>query len=87
LQGRYHLEDLNLDGRIIFLILSFHLGLGLPSGILKKQEGKVWTGFIWLRIGLWRALVCTVMKLKVQKRKRIGYLSNYQSFKNSAAWS
>jgi hypothetical protein len=39
LKGRYHSEDLDIDGRIIL------------KCVLGKQGGKVWTGFIWLRIG------------------------------------
>jgi hypothetical protein len=37
--GRHHLEDTGINGRII------------SEGILEKQGGKVWTGLIWLRIG------------------------------------
>jgi hypothetical protein len=39
LKGRDHSEDLGVNGRIIF------------ECILGKQGGKVWTEFIWLRIG------------------------------------
>jgi hypothetical protein len=39
LKGRDHLEDLGIDGRIIV------------ERILWKFGGKVWTGFIWLRLG------------------------------------
>jgi hypothetical protein len=38
LKGRGHLEDIGVDERIIL------------EWILEKQDGKVWTGFIWLRI-------------------------------------
>jgi hypothetical protein len=34
-----HLEDLDVDGRIILQL------------IFKKWTGRAWTGFIWLRIG------------------------------------
>jgi hypothetical protein len=34
---RWHLEDLGIDGRIL-------------KSILWKVDGRVWTGFIWLRI-------------------------------------
>jgi hypothetical protein len=37
--GRDHLEDLGVDVRIIL------------EWILGKYSGKVWTRFIWLRIG------------------------------------
>jgi hypothetical protein len=34
--------------------------------ILKIQDGKAWTGFIWLRIGRSRGVVlCAVMNLRV----------------------
>jgi len=34
-----HLEDLGRDGKITL------------KRILKRHDGKVWTGFIWIRIG------------------------------------
>jgi hypothetical protein len=39
LKGRDHVEDLDVDGRIIL------------QCILGTYDGKVWTGFIWLRVG------------------------------------
>jgi hypothetical protein len=39
LKGRDHLEDLSIVGKMIL------------ECILRKQCGKVWIGFIWLRIG------------------------------------
>jgi hypothetical protein len=39
LNGRYHLEDLGVDGKVIV------------EWILGKQRGRMWTGCIWLRIG------------------------------------
>jgi hypothetical protein len=39
LKGKDHTEDLGVDGRIPL------------EWILKKQNGRAWTGFIWLRIG------------------------------------
>jgi hypothetical protein len=39
LNGRDHLEDLGTDGKI-----------RVVQWILGKEGGKVWTGFIWLRI-------------------------------------
>ena len=38
-EGKNHLENLGVDGRIIL------------NWILKKQECQAWSGFIWLRIG------------------------------------
>jgi hypothetical protein len=38
LKERSHLDDLDIDGRII------------PKWISKKWDGKIWTGLIWLRI-------------------------------------
>jgi hypothetical protein len=39
-KGRGHSEDLGVDGKIIL------------EWILGKQVGKLWTGCIWLRVGL-----------------------------------
>jgi hypothetical protein len=39
LQGRAHSRDLGVDGRVIL------------KWIFKRLDGKVWNGFIWLRIG------------------------------------
>jgi len=39
LKGRDHLEDLGVDGKIIL------------ERSLRKQSGKIWTGYILLRIG------------------------------------
>jgi hypothetical protein len=41
LKERDHLEDLVSD---VWIILKW---------ILKKYNGRTWTGFVWLRIGLW----------------------------------
>jgi hypothetical protein len=38
-EGKNHVEDLGVDGRIILQCM------------LKKSFGKVWTGVIWLKIG------------------------------------
>jgi predicted NUDIX family NTP pyrophosphohydrolase len=37
-EGRDYSEELGIDGKIIL------------EGMLKKQGGKVWTVFIWLKI-------------------------------------
>jgi hypothetical protein len=39
IKARDHLEDLDVDGNIILKL------------ILNKYGARVWTGFIWLRIG------------------------------------
>jgi hypothetical protein len=39
MKTRDHLEDLGVDRRMIF------------KWIVKREDGRVWTGFIWLRIG------------------------------------
>jgi hypothetical protein len=38
-KGRDHSEDLGVDWRIIL------------EWILEKETGKLWTGFVWLRLG------------------------------------
>jgi hypothetical protein len=55
LKDRGHLEDLNVDRRIIL------------EWILETQDGKLWTGFIWVRIETSSGLfVNTIMNLRVQ---------------------
>jgi hypothetical protein len=39
LKVRDHSEDLGVDGKVIL------------EGILRKLGGKVWTGYMWLRVG------------------------------------
>jgi hypothetical protein len=39
LKGRYHFEDLVVDGKIIL------------EWILRRRGGRVWTGLIWLNTG------------------------------------
>jgi hypothetical protein len=41
-------EDLGIDGSII------------SEQISEKYGGKVWTGFIWLRIGTSGGLICSI---------------------------
>jgi hypothetical protein len=40
LKGKDYLEDMSLDGKIIL------------EWILGKQGGRMWTGCIWIRIGI-----------------------------------
>jgi hypothetical protein len=40
LKEKDHSEELGVDGKIIL------------EWILQKEGGKVWTGYIWLRIGI-----------------------------------
>jgi len=47
LEGREPSEDLGVDRKIIL------------EWITGKQGGKVWTGFIWLRMGTEGGLLCT----------------------------
>jgi hypothetical protein len=37
---RDHSEDLGVDGRIMF------------KYVLEKQDVRVWSGFVWIRIGI-----------------------------------
>jgi hypothetical protein len=50
---RGNLEDSNVNGRIILYY------------ILRKYDWGVWTGFIWLRIGRWRAVANTVLNSRI----------------------
>jgi hypothetical protein len=56
LKGRDYLGDLSVDGRVIL------------KWILTNFYGGMWTVSIWLRIGNWRALVNTVMNLRVPQK-------------------
>jgi hypothetical protein len=47
---RNHLDDLNIDRRIIL------------KGMLKKYDGRAWTGLIWLSTG---TSMNTIMSLQV----------------------
>jgi hypothetical protein len=49
----YHWVDPGVDERIIL------------KWIFRKWDVGVWTGFSWLRIDRWRALVNTVMNIRV----------------------
>jgi hypothetical protein len=45
MKGRNHKEDLDIDGMTVL------------KWILKKDDVRVWTGFIWLRVGTSGGLV------------------------------
>jgi hypothetical protein len=52
LKARDDFEDLCLDGRIILKV------------IIMKEDVRMWTGLIWLKIGgQWLAVVNTVINL------------------------
>ena len=44
---RGHLEDLSIDERIL-------------NCIIKKEDGRTWSGFIWLRTGSSGRILTTV---------------------------
>jgi len=53
-EGKNHLEDPGVDGRIIL------------TWIFRKWDREAWTGFIWAQDrDRWRALLNTVMSLRV----------------------
>jgi hypothetical protein len=53
-EGKRHSEELGVDGRIIL------------KWILRKLGWKLWTGFIWLRIGnSGKVVVNTLMNFRV----------------------
>jgi hypothetical protein len=59
LEGRDSLEDVGVACKIIL------------QWILEKYDGRLWTGFIWLRIrDQWWALVNTVI-IEFRKRRVI----------------
>jgi len=53
LRGRDHLEEIGVDGKII---LECSLG---------KWDGRMWSGYRWLSIGIRGALVYMAMNLQI----------------------
>jgi hypothetical protein len=53
-------------GALVCLLLIFDIYIIESEWILGKWDGKVWTQFMWLRIGFqWQAVVNMVMNLWV----------------------
>jgi len=66
LNGRDHLEDRGVDG------------WKMLKGILNKQSGNVWIGFIWLRKGTTGGLLRTQQwTFGFHKRRGISWLSEW----------
>jgi hypothetical protein len=55
LNGRDHSDDLDIEGSVIL------------EQVLGKQGGKLWTGYVWLRVGSSGefSLVSMIMNLQV----------------------
>jgi hypothetical protein len=51
LQGGDYSEDLGVDWRIILKWI-------------RKQGGRVWTGFIWLKVEIFAGLLNTILKFR-----------------------
>jgi hypothetical protein len=77
LKGTDHSVDIGIDGRLIL------------KWILRELDGRVWTGFIWLRMGL---VMCSCEhsnepSVTVKGMVYFYYLSDYQLHKkDSAPW-
>jgi hypothetical protein len=77
-KGRDHSEDLDIDGKIIL------------ESILGKCGEKVWTGFIWLRMGPVTGSFERSNEASgyIKGGEFLVYLSDYQLLKkDSAPWS
>jgi hypothetical protein len=52
-EGKGHLKELDVDGRVVLIWIS------------GEKCGRVWTGFIWLRIGICVRALKTVINNQV----------------------
>jgi len=76
LKGRHLVEDPGIHGRIIL------------KSILRKQDIRVWTSFIWLRTAstAWFCKYGNKIFGSIKDRVFLYQLRNHMLFKDSAPW-